>query len=157
VTLGTDEIAFQFVSEGDLVSGVIRWFSHAAVSHVDLVLPDGRLFGAHLWGGVKARPPDYARWSTVRRIAIRTPAAPAVYAAALSQDGKPYDWRAIAGFALDRDWRARDSWICSELHAWALEQGRFFAHPLVLNAAKLTPGDLLLVLSPFGDVERIVP
>jgi hypothetical protein len=157
VTLGVDQVALQFVTESDLASALVRWFSHAGVSHVDLCLPDGRLFGAHLVGGVKARPPDYAHWSTVQRITIATPVANAVYQAALAQDGKPYDWRCIAGFAFGRDWRERDSWICSELVAWALEQGRFFAHPLVLSASRMTPGDLLLVLSAFGDVQRTAP
>jgi hypothetical protein len=145
-------VAFQFVTEADPVSGMIRWFSHAAVSHVDMVLEDGSLFGAHLVGGVKRRAPDYAPWSRVVRVELMTPKAEAVIAAALSQDGKPYDWRAILAFAFDRDWRACESWTCSELQAWALERGGFFLQPLILPASRITPGDLLFLTAAMGEV-----
>lgn len=145
-------IVLQFVTEADIVSGVVRWFSHATVSHVDLALDDGGLFGAHFVGGVKRRPPDYAPWSRIVRVELMTPKAESVTAAALSQDGKPYDWRTILAFAFDRDWRERDSWICSELIAWALEQGGFFARPLILPTSRITPGDLLFLTAAMGEV-----
>lgn len=34
---------------------------------------------------------------------------------ARAQIGLPYDWTAIAGFVLRRDWQEPDSWFCSEL------------------------------------------
>lgn len=148
----TGRLVFQFVTERDPVSAAIRWFSHAPVSHVDLVLGDGRLFGAHLSGGVKARAPGYAEWSRIIRVAIETPRAAAVTAAVLSQDGKPYDWRAIAAFAAGRDWRDRGQWICSELQLWGAEQGRLFPRPLTLPANKATPGDCLFLFAAIGEV-----
>lgn len=153
--IGEDEIVLQFVTESDPLSAAIRYFSHSVVSHVDLVLPDGGLLGARMAGGVQVRGADYAPWSMVLRATLRSPCAPKVYAAALSQLGKPYDWRAILAFAVDRDWREADSWICSELQAWALEQGGFFQRPLYLGVNKITPGDLLLVVSPFAEIARV--
>ncbi len=145
-------IILQFVTEADPVSAVIRYFSHSVVSHVDMVLDGGWLFGAHWQGGVKRRPPHYARWSRIIRVKLPTLNADDVEAAALTQDGKPYDMKAIFAFALDRDWRDSDSWICSELHAWALERGRYFERPLMLPASRITPGDLLFLTSTLGEV-----
>ena len=36
-----------------------------------------------------------------------------------AQVGKPYDWTAIVGMLLRRDWQEDDSWFCSELVATA--------------------------------------
>lgn len=41
-----------------------------------------------------------------------------VIAAAANQIGKPYDYTAILGMGLHRDWQEDDSWFCSELVAW---------------------------------------
>lgn len=46
----------------------------------------------------------------------------AAIAAARSQIGKPYDWTALFGLLLHRDWQEDDSWFCSELVAWAFQQ-----------------------------------
>jgi cell wall-associated NlpC family hydrolase len=45
----------------------------------------------------------------------------AVIAAAASQIGKPYDYTAILGLGLRRDWQEEDAWFCSELVAWAFQ------------------------------------
>ena len=41
--------------------------------------------------------------------------------AAASQIGKPYDYTAILGLGLRRDWQEEDAWFCSELVAWAFQ------------------------------------
>lgn len=46
-----------------------------------------------------------------------------ILAAACNQIGKPYDWTALFGLLLHRDWQEDDSWFCSELVAWAFAQG----------------------------------
>ena len=43
----------------------------------------------------------------------------AAWEAAISQVGKPYDWLALAGFLVHRDWAATGRWFCSELVAWS--------------------------------------
>jgi uncharacterized protein YycO len=40
-----------------------------------------------------------------------------------AQVGKPYDWTAVAGIMLHRDWQEDDSWFCSELAAAASRAG----------------------------------
>ena len=147
-------IALQFAAQNDALSRAICAFDHGWPSHVDAVMPGGRLLGARADGGVKLRTANYARFARVLRVAI--PAADDVsarfYAFLNAQLGKPYDFEAIAAFALDRDWRKPDSWFCSELVAAALQAAGWFAHPLATASNRITPSDLLLVLSPFVTV-----
>jgi hypothetical protein len=159
----------RFSTQKDLISGAIRAFTWSTVSHVDIELPAGLkyadnrvtlrgdLVGARfnqdkgLSKGVSVRPHDYNNVS--REIYMQTRTSPdldaKVYAAALSQVGKPYDLSGIINFALHRDWRETDSWFCSELVAWAFEQAGY----KLLNTPdvnRITPRDLLLspLLSP---------
>ena len=142
-------ITLQFVSTADLGSDLIEYYDHGLYSHVDAVLPDGRLLGARQDGGVAIRPPNYEKFNRKLVVTLPCPApiSDAFYAFLDAQLGKPYDNSAIAGFAVGRDWRAPDSWFCSELDASALELAGFFAGPLSTPANKVAPDDLLLVLS----------
>ena len=142
-------IQLQFVATKDLGSELIEWFGHGQYSHVDCVMPDGRLLGARLDGGVAVRQPDYEVFSRRTRVEL-----PVEYLAEhqwldwlLGQVGKPYDRTAIAGFASGRDWREQDSWFCSELASAGLEHCGYFQFPLTVPANKITPDDLILVLS----------
>jgi hypothetical protein len=149
-------IALQFAAEDGWPSRLIEFYGHGAFSHVDAVLPDGNLLGARLMGGVAIRKDGYAHFARTRRIdldALATPAqAEAFYAFLTRQVGKPYDSWAIAGFVSGRDWRADDKWFCSELAAAALEAAGIIRR-LLTPANKLTPPDLLLVLSALTDLE----
>jgi len=92
---------------------------------------------------VKVRPANYATFTYKVLATADIPEQP-VLDYALSQIGKPYDWRAIVNFGFHRDWRSPDSWFCSELVAWACEAA---GYPL-LNPAephdRVTPRDLML-------------
>jgi hypothetical protein len=100
-------IVLQFAAQNDALSRAICAFDHGWPSHVDAVMPDGRLLGARADGGVKLRTANYARFARVLRVAI--PAADDVsarfYCFLNAQLDKPYDFEAIAAFAFDRDWR----------------------------------------------------
>jgi len=159
------DISLQFVAERALTSRAVGWFSAGHLSHVDAILPDGMLFGARSDRvgdrprGVWARPPGYLRFS--RRALASLPASDEQYALWLAflaaQTGKPYDWRAIWGFVLNRDWRREDSWICSELQARALEIAGIVP-PLYLAANKITPVALALAVSAVpGAAIRALP
>jgi hypothetical protein len=142
-------ITLQFVSDKSLADALINWYGHGAVSHVDVVLPDGRLLGSRLSGGVQIRPPNYETFTLVKRVNL--PAIDDVRDNFLSflraQIGKPYDMLAIAAFAADRNWRDPRHWYCSELVAAGLERAKWFPYPLSAPANKVTPQDLLLALS----------
>jgi hypothetical protein len=144
-------IVLQFVATPGLSSRLIEWYGHGWCCHVDTVLEDGRLLGAHEDGGVQIKPPDYERF--LRRVRVELPAPDDVvdryYAFVRDQVGKPYDNSVIAGFAAGRNWRDRDHWICSELPAAGFEPGvsGYLPFPLTTASNKITPPDLLLICS----------
>lgn len=147
-------IRLQFSTGNDIVSRAIALFSRGWCSHVDAVLPDGALLGARLSGGVRVRPPGYVKFSRTLIIAVTVPDAQAntFYRWLQAQVGKPYDWRAIVAFVFSRNWREPDSWFCSELVARAFEVSGFFPAPLMVRSSKITPRDLLLLISPWRKV-----
>jgi hypothetical protein len=149
-------IRLQFSYQADLGAELITWFGHGAgYSHVDTLLDNGCLLGARsdvcegVPAGVQIRPPDYAAFT--RKFILEIPTGDNNYAnfAAFefAQLGKPYDMRAIVGFAVGRDWREPDSWFCSEEKTCALETGKVFPYLLATPANKVDPDDLLLALS----------
>lgn len=145
-------IVMQFVACDDIGSNIIKRFSRGWCSHVDAVLPDGRLLGARFDGGVAIRAPDYEVFARKLQVRLQTAdeVVTAFHDALYSQIGKPYDKTAIVAFALDRNWQEDDSWMCSEYQAWGLQQANFFPHPLAAIDSQITPRDLLLVVSPFS-------
>ena len=62
---------------------------------------------------------NHAKRGAIIELPCRDPQA--VIAAAASQIGKPYDYTAILGLGLRRDWQEEDAWFCSELVAWAFQ------------------------------------
>lgn len=157
--LGPIELQFSF--QNDLSSELIVYFSHGAgYSHVDTIMPagvdwcpPGWLLGArsdvraNIPAGVFPRPPDYAPFSRMQRVAIPTLDPTFYYAFLYQQVGKPYDKRAIFGFAAGRNWRNPDGWFCSELVTNALEVQGFFPYLLSTPENKVDPDDLLLAIS----------
>lgn len=153
-------INLQFSVCNDIGSWAIRQYDHGPWSHVDAVMPEGGLLGARndeVGGkpaGVQIRPAAYAQFSGTKIIGI--PCSDAVqglfYNFLRSQIGKPYDQTAIAGFVFQRDWRAHDSWFCSELQATGMETAGAFQHKLATPTAKLTPSGLYLACSVLTDL-----
>jgi hypothetical protein len=139
-------IRWQFVRGSGLSSAAIAWFSSGVFSHVDTVLPDGRLLGARsdtvggITPGVRIRPANYEKWA--HRMVMEIPCTAwqenAYYEFLHKQIGKPYDKRAIWGFVTGRNWRDDDSWICSEVTAASAEAGTLFPR-LYLPVNKITP------------------
>lgn len=149
------EIVLQFSTQGDILSHFINIFDHGFwATHVDTVLPGGRLLGARYDGGVMVREADYTRFS--RTVIVRLPAPQPVVDAYMGflqeQLGKPYDTLAIEAFVLGRDWRDDDKWFCDELVFAGLERSGFLTHPLPTGISRLTPSDLMLVCSQYTDV-----
>jgi hypothetical protein len=150
-------IKLQFVREAALSSQAIAWFSAGHLSHVDAVLPDGRLLGSRddLVGGkprgVYIRPPGYAKF--VKRVLMTIPATDEqeqrFYDFLFDQIGKPYDFEALWAFVVNRNWREPDSWICSELQSAAGEAAGILPE-LYLAANKITPVACALAYSAAG-------
>lgn len=132
-------ITLQFTTKPLPFAWLIRTATWSRISHVDFVLPDGRLLGARGSGGVAIREPG--EYSHCERFHVEAPAD--VLKLAASQIGKPYDWAGILGFATRQNWQSEDKWFCSELVAWAFQEAGF---PLLRaeRASRITPRDLLL-------------
>ena len=133
-------IRVRFVTSADPVSWLIRAAEMGFLfSHVECVMPDGTMLGAHADGGVQARPSGYdAAYNPIETIVeVLSPSdkEAAFHDFLLAQIGKPYDMGAIAALAgreawateeailadLQKPWETPDRWICSELIDDALE------------------------------------
>lgn len=102
---------------------LIRATTWSRWSHVALV--DGnQVIEAAAPGGVRVSPLKEAIGRASDYVIVELPArnAAAIIAAARSQVGKPYDWTAVAGLGLHREWQEDDAWFCSELIAWAADK-----------------------------------
>lgn len=151
----------QFVQGTGLFDKAIMAYTRSWATHVDAVMPDGRLLGSQsqefgvVPAGVQARPPDYEPFAKAVRVAL--PASPqqerAFWAFLGAQVGKPYDYDAIAGIALGRDWHQDGRWFCSELIAVAAEDSEIFPYPLSVAAPCLTPPNLLLACSVLARID----
>lgn len=155
-------IRLRFVTGKSWISNAIRAGERDGwCTHVEAVMPDGTLLGAHLDGGVQARPVGYDKADMTRELFVELEIFGSSASIDLSvegqfntflraQLGKPYDTEAVLGLGVGRDWRAPDSWFCSELQAAGLEACGYLPK---LSAADnhVSPRDLLLVLS--GRVE----
>lgn len=138
-------IRIRFVTCADLVSLLIREKTFCDYSHVEFVLDDGTTLGAHASGGVRVRPANYDTFTKVAvfDVTVTDEEKSKILAFAHAQLGKPYDFGAIAGLVVNRDWRDPSKWFCSELVTAAFEQ----AKPLLRVADsidRITPRDVLL-------------
>lgn len=142
-------LKWRLVDDTDISSNIIRFVEKGSVSHVEFISLDGLFaIGARLDGGVAKRPLNYKKFNIDLR--YEAVLGDADYFNTLrflnAQLGKPYDLYDIIGIGLNRDWRAPDSWICSELWAATLEVGnviRKIAAPVGL----ITPQDALILSS----------
>lgn len=144
-------IVIRFVQYHDLMGLAISAASYGHwATHVDTVMPSGEWVGAHVLGGVQARPPDYDRGTRLQQRFVALPCdewtAARFYQFIESQVGRPYDISAIAAFVAYRDWSQDDKWFCSELPAKGLMVCSLLA-PVAAKLSKITPRDLLLILS----------
>jgi hypothetical protein len=144
-------IRLRFVTGASLVSAAIRAHEDFWASHVEAVMPDGKLLGAHVDGGVLARPAGYDAGQWTKQLILELPCeqdtADAFHDYLRGRLGEPYDMAAICGFVLHADMHAAGHGICSALQTLALRACRYFFAPLVEPAHKVSPRDLLLILS----------
>lgn len=130
-------------------SWLIRTVSWSEWSHVEVVLPDGRLLGA-------AAPHGVGFTSIDERMDIASHVATMDFPGdteagmrwAEGQIGKPYDYTGVVGLGLHRDWEEDDAWWCSEFAGKFLKEAGFM--PYRAEAIKrLTPQHLFMLDQPF--------
>ena len=107
------------------LSRLIRWRTWSEYSHAAWVFPDGSVIEA--WkGGVTHAPSILAGHVPDTEVHLFTLDLTAdqrwaIQDFLIAQIGKPYDYTAILGLGLRRDWQEEDAWFCSELVAWAFQ------------------------------------
>lgn len=116
-------LSLLFCNARDPLSLAIRAFTWSRWSHVAII--DG-------YNAIEALAPDGVTMTETQEVLLRSREfelvelpcrnPQAVREAASSQVGKPYDYTALLGLALRRNWQAEDAWFCSELIAWAFMQ-----------------------------------
>lgn len=127
----------------DPASAMIRWDTRCDYSHAGFLDTANNLtFSSMLVGGVAWRTVQKLNPSKMLRLLF--PGTDAALSWAQTQQGKRYDWSAIAGMGADRNWRDPNRWFCSELVAAAFEKT---GNPLFspdTTVYRITPRDLLL-------------
>lgn len=134
-------------------SWLIRAVSWSEWSHVEIVLPDGRLLGASAPHGVCASTLD-ERMDISSGVA--TMEFPGDFEAGMrwaeGQMGKPYDYIGVLGLGLHRDWEEDDKWWCSEFAGKFLKEAGFA--PYRSEAMKrLTPQHLFMLNQHFSTIK----
>jgi len=156
-------IRLRFVTCHDPISEGIRLRENFWASHVEAVTPTGtsppKYLGAHCDGGVQARAVGYDAAVLQQELFVDLPEtapgqADEFYAFLNRHIGEPYDFASILGFLVPNVAAHQPQHIiCSALQALALRQCGWFATPLVEPAHKITPRDLLLIISGRVDVK----
>lgn len=140
-----------FSSSNSPMGAVIRAATWSRWSHVALVAGDAVIEAAPFYGVRQVTLDDAigrARETALVELPARNPQR--IIGAARSQLGKPYDWTAVLGLGLRRDWQERDAWFCSELIAWsAAEAGEPWYRCESLR--RVTPQHLWM-LPPVGEL-----
>jgi uncharacterized protein YycO len=127
-----------------LPSRFIRVLTWSRWSHVALIDDDEVIEAVWPRVGVTALSDLLSRYPEVRIAEWPTIDAAPILAAARSQEGKGFDWKALIGFIFHRDWQQQDAWFCSELVAWSFAQaGVSLYRPDGLN--RITPQHLWIL------------
>jgi hypothetical protein len=150
---------WQCVQGRGLSSALIGWFGGGGYSHIDVITPHGFLRGARsdvrkgIPAGYQDRPQFYDDWNkrTVFTLSVTPEQEARYWEFSNAQLGKPYDKRGILQYASGqfRDWRAADSWFCSEEVAYNLEFAGI-CPPLYEDANRVDPGDCAFIFSALG-------
>ena len=140
-------IKLRFITENNIGSRIIRYYSWSEFSHVDFVWPTDAYLGARLDGGVRLRPYNYTKPAKQAFFGIELGKTKEreILGIAFAQIGKPYNWKGITGFALNEDWQSGKSWFCSQLVAHCFAAA---GEPLlrVSHSDRVTPSDLTMSL-----------
>lgn len=150
-------IGLRFFGGTGMTSRAIEWFSGGYFSHVAALWTPTQLLDSHADKIAGVRPGVRVRLASTETADVVVDMELAATPSQLTrwrnflaaQLGKPYDKPAIWGFALGRDWRAPDSWFCSELQAAALEACEVCPKLYTPNN-KVTPVALANVVSALG-------
>ena len=147
------KICLRFVRNKSVFSALTSFDERYWATHVEAVLPNGQYLGAHMDGGVRARPKDYDDATWQKQLFLDLPCTEAQQKAHLDyldkRVGTQYDWLAIVGFAAHFEFHSTHHMICSALIHMSLRQPEapWFPYPLTIPAHLTSPAILAVVLS----------
>lgn len=166
-------IRIRFVAGNDAISKLIQVQAGTAMpftpSHVETLSQDGKFYiGQHMKGGMEARPVGYDAGQIAvlpnGQLADRVVSLPcsdeqeaAYYAFIHDKIGQPYDWISILGFVLTEvHLHTVGSLICSAVTTAATRTKgcEYFRTPLTVPFHKISPRDLLLMLSSHVQIDH---
>lgn len=139
-----NHLTLLYSTRNNPVSGGIRVATWSKWSHVGVVdYATGEVIESVMIHGVRAIPIGTAMSNAARyelaNIRCNDPAR--ALALIRAQIGKYYDYSALWGLALHRDWQNEDKQFCSELIAWGIESsGTQLFRPESMH--RVTPEDL---------------
>ena len=139
-----DHVKLLFCTSQKIGAVAIRAVTWSKYSHVALL--DGDEVIEATWPAVRVAPLAEVIAAHSAHVIVDLPChSPAeVIKAARSQVGKPYDWKALVGFLMHRDWEDPHAWFCSEIVPWAIHQsGHALFRPSVMR--RVTPQHLWMV------------
>lgn len=145
--MNVEKVTLVFSTRKGFASWLIRKVTWSRWSHVAILVDPGHLIDSTFTHrGVKLRTvtealKDAADYTYVD---FYVPSAAAVRMVARDELDKPYDWTALFGLWLKRDWQEPDSWFCSELVAYCFERA---GCPLFRDGttSRITPRDLWFI------------
>lgn len=135
-------ILIRFSRGTGLAGALVRFGTFSEFAHVGFKLDDGKVLDATPEFGVSIRDAEDDETTVYMQ-----PLAPgqmvrnAVEYAKL-QVGKPYDWIAIFGMCLRRDWHKDTRWFCSELVCGAFDHAGWSLVRDSNHLDRITPQDL---------------
>lgn len=136
-------IRLLFLRQNTVGSAFLRSAMWSEWSHVALVDRGGSIIEARAFSGVRTTYLSAAIASSSKHALRQIDCdAQQAWAFACGQLFKPYDWTAVFGIGLHRDWQQDDKWFCSELVAASLMAGG----TMILNkqVGRVTPQDLFV-------------
>lgn len=136
-------IQLQFSTTKTIASRLIRWRDWSNYSHVDFVMPDGRLLGALPNGGVQIRDDHPVINKLILSIYVTDSQYEDIVSALVSQINKPYDYAGVVGLVFNRDWEEEDKWFCSEFIMYGFKHGGINLLR-TNNLSRISPKDILL-------------
>ena len=140
-----DQVQLLFSRTNSIESYAVRMMSWSRWSHVALVHGDAIVEAVP---GVGVRRTSFVEAirdvSDARIVSLPGIDEERIFELMCSQIGKPYDWGAVFGIALHRDWQNDEKWFCSELIAWAFAKA---GDPLFREEVihRITPEHLWMV------------
>lgn len=135
-----------FVDTDKIGSKIIRSFTRSKWSHV-AIEHNGWVVHSTVGEGVHTTTLEHFNKNYDRYLSVKIPhtCSKKIFDIAYQELGKKYDWTAIFGIGLNRDWQEDDSWFCSELVANAIIRAGYPILNPECKLARVTPEDLFKV------------